>query len=280
MMILRKYDKHNFIRDAINRRPYNTELSFQRSNKHFNDSTINNSTTDMIDFSKILFLDIETVSHEKSFDQLSERMQKLWAHKAEQIGKGDENATPESLYDRAAIYAEFGKIVCISVGFFNDQRFRLKSFYGHDEKKLLADFAEMLSRFYSAPDALLCAHNGKEFDFPYIARRMMINGIQIPKILQVAGKKPWETNFIDTMELWKFGDYKSYTSLDLLCAILDIPTPKDDINGSEVGRVYWQENDLERIKTYCQKDVLAIAQLMRRFNYLPLIADDCVDYTN
>ena len=283
-MILRKYDKHVFIIDAINRRLYNTKLSFQRSNNStINISTIqqfNNSTTDMIDFSKILFLDIETVSQEKSFDQLSERLQKLWAHKAEQIGKGDEGATPESLYERAAIYAEFGKIICISVGFFNDQRFRLKSFYGHDEKKLLADFAEMLSRFYSAPDALLCAHNGKEFDFPYIARRMMINGIQIPKILQVAGKKPWETNFIDTMELWKFGDYKSYTSLDLLCTILDIPTPKDDINGSEVGRVYWQENDLERIKTYCQKDVLAIAQLMRRFNYLPLIADDCVDYTN
>ncbi len=138
----------------------------------------------------------------------------------------------------------------------------------------------MLNRHYDSPYAQLCAHNGKEFDFPYIARRMLINGIQIPKVLQVAGKKPWETNFIDTMELWKFGDYKSYTSLDLLCAILDIPTPKDDINGSEVGRVYWQENDLERIKTYCQKDVLAIAQLMRRFNYLPLIPEDCVDYTN
>ena len=156
----------------------------------------------------------------------------------------------------------------------------MKSFYGHDEKALLTDFANMLSRYYNAPDAQLCAHNGKEFDFPYIARRMLIHGIRIPRILQVAGKKPWETNFIDTMELWKFGDYKNFTSLDLLCAILDIPTPKDDINGSEVGRVYWQENDLERIKTYCQKDVLAIAQLMRRYNYLPLITDDCVDYTN
>ena len=142
------------------------------------------------------------------------------------------------------------------------------------------DFAKMLDRFYDYPDAQLCAHNGKEFDFPYIARRMIINGIRIPRILQVAGKKPWETQFIDTMELWKFGDYKNYTSLDLLCAVLEIPTPKDDINGSEVGRVYWQENDLERIKTYCQKDVLAIAQLMRRYNYLPLITEDCVDYTN
>ena len=166
------------------------------------------------------------------------------------------------------------------MGLFNGNRFRLKSFYGHDEKALLADFADMLNRHFDSPYAQLCAHNGKEFDFPYIARRMLINGIQIPKILQVAGKKPWETNFLDTMEFWKFGDYKTFTSLDLLCAILDIPTPKDDINGSEVGRVYWQENDLERIKTYCQKDVLAIAQLMRRYHYLPLIPDDCVDYTN
>lgn len=232
------------------------------------------------DFSKILFLDIETVSQEKNYDQLSERMQKLWARKSEQISKGDENATPDSLYERASIYAEFGKIICISVGIFNDNRFRLKSFYGHDEKALLTDFATMLNRYYDYPEAQLCAHNGKEFDFPYIARRMLINGIIIPRVLQVAGKKPWETNFIDTMEMWKFGDYKTYTSLDLLCAILDIPTPKDDINGSEVGHVYWQENDLERIKVYCQKDVLATAQLMRRYNYLPLITEDCVDYTN
>ena len=240
----------------------------------------NNKTSDMIDFSKILFLDIETVSHEKSFDQLSEQMQSLWVKKAELIRKGDEEASPESLYDRAAIYAEFGKIVCISVGFFNGNRFRLKSFCSHDEKALLKEFATMLERYYNTFDAQLCAHNGKEFDFPYIARRMLINCIEIPRILQVAGKKPWETQFIDTMELWKFGDYKTYTSLELLCAVLDIPTPKDDINGSEVGHVYWEENDLRRIQTYCQKDVLAVAQLMRRYNYLPLITEDQVDYTN
>lgn len=227
------------------------------------------------DFSKILFLDIETVSQEKEFDMLSEQMQKLWAKKAEQLNRDNDELTPADVYERAAIYAEFGKIICISVGFFNGDRFRLKSFYGHDEKTILNDFAAMLNR---ASFTTMCAHNGKEFDFPYIARRMMVNGIVIPDILQVAGKKPWETSFIDTMELWKFGDYKNYTSLELLCAILNIPTPKDDINGSEVGKVYWQENDLERIKTYCQKDVLAIAQLMRRYNYLPLISEDCVDY--
>jgi len=234
----------------------------------------------MTDLSKILFLDIETVSQEKDYEHLSERMQKLWAKKADQLNRDNPELSPADIYDRAAIYAEFGKIVCISVGFFNDDRFRLKSFYSHDEKALLTDFADMLNRFYNYSDAQLCAHNGKEFDFPYIARRMLINGITIPRALQVAGKKPWETNFIDTMELWKFGDFKSYTSLDLLCAILDIPTPKDDINGSAVGRVYWQENDLERIRTYCQKDVLAIAQIMRRFNNMPLIAEDHVDYAN
>jgi len=234
----------------------------------------------MTDLSKILFLDIETVSQEKDYEHLSERMQKLWSKKADQLNRDNPELSPADIYDRAAIYAEFGKIVCISVGFFNDDRFRLKSFYSHDEKALLTDFADMLNRFYNYSDAQLCAHNGKEFDFPYIARRMLINGITIPRALQVAGKKPWETNFIDTMELWKFGDFKSYTSLDLLCAILDIPTPKDDINGSAVGRVYWQENDLERIRTYCQKDVLAIAQIMRRFNNMPLIAEDHVDYAN
>ena len=239
-----------------------------------------NPITMNIDFSKILFLDIETVSHEKSYDDLSERMQHLWDKKANYLLKPGEETSPKDLYERAAIYAEFGKIICISVGFINGKRLRLKSFYGHDEKTLLIDFANMLNQFYFNPEFMLCAHNGKEFDFPYIARRMMINQIEVPKILQVAGRKPWETNFIDTMELWKFGDYKNYTSLDLLCAVFDIPTPKDDINGSQVGQVYWEENDLERIKTYCQKDVVAIVQLMRRYNYQPLISDGCIDYTN
>ena len=232
----------------------------------------------MIDFSKILFLDIETVSQQKSYNDLSERMQKLWDKKTAHLLKPGEETTPAEMYERAGIYAEFGKIICISVGFFYGYRFRLKSIYGHDEKALLADFAQLLNNHYYSFESQLCAHNGKEFDFPYIARRMIVNGIPIPNILQVAGKKPWETNFIDTMELWKFGDYKAMTSLDLLCAILDIPTPKDDINGSEVGRVYWQENDLKRISTYCQKDVLTVAQLMRRYNNLPLIAEDKIDY--
>ena len=231
-----------------------------------------------LQFSQVLFLDIETVPAVPSFHDLSERMQKLWSKKAEKLKK-DETETPESIYDRAGIYAEFGKIIVISVGFLNGNEFRIKSYYGDDEKLLLEEFAELLNRYYNYPDSMLCAHNGKEFDFPYIARRMIINGIDLPVPLQIAGKKPWEIRHLDTMELWKFGDYKNYTSLDLLTAIFDIPTPKDDIDGSMVGEVYWQQNDLERIKEYCQKDVLAIAQLMRRYLNEPLISEENIIFT-
>ncbi|MDA3943916.1 MAG: ribonuclease H-like domain-containing protein [Bacteroidetes bacterium] len=226
-----------------------------------------------LQFSQVLFLDIETVPASPKFDDLSERMQKLWVKKADKIRKSEDETAGE-LYSRAGIYSEFGKIIVISVGFLNGHEFRIKSFYSDDEKLLLEEFAELLNRYYNYPDSLLCAHNGKEFDFPYIARRMIINGIDLPLILQIAGKKPWEIKHLDTMELWKFGDYKNYTSLDLLTAIFDIPTPKDDIDGSMVGGIYWEQHDLERIKEYCQKDVLAIAQLMRRYLNQPLLTED------
>ncbi|MBG0780897.1 MAG: ribonuclease H-like domain-containing protein [Bacteroidales bacterium] len=232
-----------------------------------------------LQFSQVLFLDIETVPAVPTYQNLNERMQKLWDKKAAKIIK-DESDTPESIYDRAGIYSEFGKIIVISVGFLNGHEFRVKSFYGDDEKLLLEEFAELLNRYYNYPDSMLCAHNGKEFDFPYIARRMLINGIDLPLILQIAGKKPWEIRHLDTMELWKFGDFKNYTSLDLLTAVFEIPTPKDDIDGSMVGKVYWQDKDLERIREYCQKDVLAIAQLMRRYLNLPLIKEENIIYSD
>ncbi len=232
-----------------------------------------------LDLSKVLFLDIETVPAEADFGKLSEKMQSLWEKKTKYL-KTDEDATPESLYERAGIYAEFGRIICISVGLFNGNEFRVKSFYGEDEKILLDEFASMLNSHYNQADQLLCAHNGKEFDFPYIARRMVINGIELPEILQMAGKKPWEIRHLDTMELWKFGDYKSYTSLELLTTVFEIPTPKDDIDGSMVRSVYYEEQDLPRIVEYCQKDVLAIAQLMRRYLNQPLIRDEHVVFTS
>jgi DNA polymerase elongation subunit (family B) len=164
--------------------------------------------------------------------------------------------------------------VCISVGHIRDKHLRIKSFYGHDEKALLEEFADLLNRSYNRKESLLCAHNGKEFDFPYIARRMLLNGIKLPMTLNIAGCKPWDIKHLDTMELWKFGDYKSFTSLALLTTIFGIPSPKDDIQGSQVGAVYWQEGNLERIVNYCQKDVVAIVQLLKRFKGEELIEEE------
>lgn len=223
----------------------------------------------------ILFLDIETVPAVASFSELNPVFQGLWDKKSKQFRTGEQSA--EEVYGRAGIYAEFGKIICISVGLIKEKNpitFRLKSFYGDDEKALLNDFSAMLVKFAKNRDALLCAHNGREFDYPYIARRMIINNIIIPDILDNAGKKPWEIKLLDTLDLWKFGDYKSYTSLDLLTSILNIPSPKDDIDGSMVAGIYHNEHDLERIVTYCEKDVLAVAQVLLRLMNLPAIDPD------
>ena len=217
----------------------------------------------------ILFLDIESVPQWADYQDVPERMQKLWDKKAGYLAKNEE--TPEEIYNRAGIYAEFGKIICISAGFFNNESFRIKSFYGDDESKLLMDFARMLNNSFNERHHLLCGHNAKEFDFPYIARRMLINQVEIPKILDLAGKKPWEVQHLDTMELWKFGDFKNYTSLEVLTAVFDIPTPKDDISGADVWKVYWQENNLERIRIYCEKDVVAVFQLFRRYRNQELL---------
>ncbi len=228
----------------------------------------------------VLFLDIETVSGYKSFDELPERMKVLWTKKAKSLTK-QEDAKPEELYERAGIYAEFGKIVCISVGFMvkkqDEFAFRLKSFYGDDEKKILNDFNSLLRKSFTRDNQYLCGHNAKEFDFPYIARRSLINGLKLPPQLNIAGKKPWEVKHLDTMDLWRFGDYKSYTSLNLLTAVFDIPTPKDDIDGSQVGKVYWEENNIERIAEYCQKDVLAVAQLFLKYKGEALIKTENIE---
>ncbi len=226
-----------------------------------------------VKLNNILFLDIETVPIVSKYDLLNERMKKLWDKKASKISKDEE--TPEEIFGRAGIFAEFGKIVCISVGFIQivdtKKIIRLKSYFGHDEKQILTDFKLLLDKSYSAKNKFLCAHNGKEFDFPYIARRMLINAVSLPVALDIAGKKPWEIKHLDTLELWKFGDYKHYTSLDLLTAIFDIPTPKDDIDGSMVGKTYYEDNDIDRIAKYCEKDVLAIAQLYLKYTIQDLI---------
>ncbi len=226
---------------------------------------------DNLNIEDVLFLDIETVPGTPDFDSLDKRMKDLWVKKAENIGRNEPDKTPGELYEKAGIYAEFGKIVCISCGFLRGTSFRLKSFYGYDENEILFNFAQLLTRSYSSDKYKLCAHNGKEFDFPYIARRMLINGIKLPSILNLAGKKPWEIRHLDTMELWKFGDYKHYTSLDLLTAVFGIDTPKEDMDGSHVAEVYWKDKDVKRIAEYCEKDVIATAQLLRRYMGIPLI---------
>ena len=235
---------------------------------------------------KVLFLDIETVPQYSTFDEVPEKLRKLWEHKAIKLKeketekqKEKEDLSVEEMYQRAGIYSEFGKIICISVGFIHNNQLRIKSFSSDNESQLLNDFAVMLQNNFSKPGTLLCAHNGKEFDFPYISRRMLINGIDLPPLLDIAGKKPWDIQHLDTMELWKFGDYKNYTSLALLTAIFNIPTPKDDIDGSQVGQVYWHDNDLARIVTYCQKDVVAIAQLLLRYKGMSLIEEKDIIFT-
>jgi len=224
----------------------------------------------------ILFLDIETVPENKKFNNLSKEKQTLFAEKTKYQRKEEYSA--EEFYKRAGIWAEFGKIICISVGFFSsfkkERTFRIKSFYGENEKQILLQFKNLLETHFSKPKHVMCAHNGKEFDFPYIARRMIINNIKLPKKLNLFGKKPWEVAHLDTLELWKFGDYKHYTSLSLLTNILRIPSPKEDINGSQVAQVYYQEKNLNRIVKYCEKDTLAVAQLLLRFSNLELLKEN------
>jgi uncharacterized protein YprB with RNaseH-like and TPR domain len=226
----------------------------------------------------ILFLDIETVPQEESWGQLSKEMQGLFEKKTQYQRK--EEFTAEQFYDRAGIWAEFGKIICISVGYFVDvdskKQLRVTSFFGDDEHKLLTEFKVLLDKHFAKKDNILCAHNGKEFDFPFIARRMIIHKIDLPKKLNLFGKKPWEVPHIDTLELWKFGDFKHYTSLKLLTSILGIPSPKDDIDGSEVAAVYYKEKNLQRIVAYCEKDTIAVAQILLRFNNEDLIEDKCI----
>lgn len=224
----------------------------------------------------ILFIDIETVPQYPAFSNLPENYQKLWDKKS--VYFRDEEQAAGDVYERAGIYAEFGRIVCISAGVIiqkNGERYyRVKSFHHQEEKKLLSDFNDMMNKFTSNPGKKLCAHNGLEFDYPYIARRTLINGLKLPRILDVSGAKPWEIKdrLLDTLQLWKFGDYKNYTSLDLLCAVFNIPTPKDDIDGSQVAQVYYQEGDLDRIINYCEKDTLALANLLLRYKGEPIIS--------
>jgi uncharacterized protein YprB with RNaseH-like and TPR domain len=223
----------------------------------------------------ILFIDIETVPEQQHYNQLDEDLRQFWEQKTQYQRKDEISA--EAFYERAGIWAEFGKIITISVGYFVNKadirNFRVTSFWG-DEKKILTDFSNLLTTHFNGPQHVLCGHNAKEFDIPFIARRMIINSISLPIKLNLFGKKPWEVPHLDTLELWKFGDYKHFTSLKLLTKVLGVPSPKDDIDGSEVARVYYEEKDIDRIITYCEKDVIAVAQIFLRFRREELLIDD------
>ena len=245
---------------------------------------------------QLFVIDIETVPWVDCHDNLDGMLRHLWEHKSESLRRQQgytgrpqaaeplpDHLSAASLFEQAGIYAEFGKIVCVSVGcvVFDKQEelwhFRVKSFADHDEKQLLRGFADLLAH---KPQFTLCAHNGKEFDFPYLGRRLLINGLPLPPQLDLAGKKPWEIPHHDTMELWKFGDRKSYTSLNLLAAIFGVPTPKDDIAGADVARVYWEENDLPRIARYCQKDIITTARILQKFRGEEPFRDEHVVYAD
>ncbi|MFZ1368945.1 MAG: ribonuclease H-like domain-containing protein [Ferruginibacter sp.] len=229
----------------------------------------------------LLLIDIETVSEYAAFNELNKDWKQLWEEKVQR--NLPEDTTAADFYpQRAGVMAEFAKVICISVGYFKkdgkDLKLRLKSFYGDDEKLLLQDFIAALRKMEINNNKWsFTGHNIKEFDIPFICRRLLINGLSVPPFLDFQNMKPWETNMVDTFQYWRFGDYKQYTSLKLLAAALNVPSPKDDIDGSMVGDVYWKENDLERIVTYCQKDVVTTGNIVLRFKNLPLLADDAVE---
>lgn len=225
----------------------------------------------------ILFLDIETVAHTDDYNSLNERLKTQWARKANFFKRHSDQSDEDLFHDRAGIHAEFGKVICISVGKFFDTEsgelgLKTKVYSGHDEKALLLEFKSMIEKMDSST-LRFCAHNGKEFDYPYLCRRFLIQGIPLPAPLNLSGKKPWDVQHLDTLELWKFGDVKHYTSLDLLATIFNIPSSKNNIDGSQVNFVYHKENGLDRISEYCRGDVVVLAQLFLRLKGYPLIAD-------
>lgn len=221
----------------------------------------------------ILFLDIETVPCAPSYEELPEVHKAFWNKKASTLGKLEAQEAQDYFLERAAIYAEFGKVIVIGLGFITfDQKqageptLRVMCLHGHDEKALLEQFKKLLDEKFQQETLKLCAHNGKEFDFPYLCRRMLVNGVSLPNVLDLTSKKPWEVPHLDTMEMWKFGDKKSFTSLDLLAHLFDIPSSKNLMDGSQVTHYYYTEKDLPRIATYCMQDVIVTAQIFLKLN--------------
>ena len=217
----------------------------------------------------ILFLDIETAPLTYKYKDLKGAEKELWDKK----WMYNPNNKPEELYAKAGVYAEFSKVICIGLGYYNEKEFRVKAIAGNDERKLLEEFLEIVKTHFNKAEHYFCAHNGKEFDYPFLSRRIVVNGLSFPKNFQLQGKKPWEVKHLDTMEMWRFGDVKNFTSLNLLAHIFNIPSPKDDMDGSMVAKVYHEDKNLDKIKKYCLKDVVTLARVYQRYNNLPMVSD-------
>jgi 3'-5' exonuclease len=222
------------------------------------------------DIEKILFLDIETVPLVYKYSDLSDSTKELWDKKWQY----NKEVPPDQQYVKAGIYAEFAKVVCIGLGFYNQKKFRVKTIAFENEVEILIQFAELLKQHFNSASDLLCAHNGKEFDFPFLCRRFLINNLPLPKTLQLQGLKPWNVHHIDTMDLWKFGDVKNFSSLNLLAHVFGIPSPKDDMDGSLVGKTFYEDKDLGKIEKYCKKDVITLARVYNRFAGLGNLNDE------
>lgn len=229
----------------------------------------------------VLFIDLETIAAHRSYEELSPRMQQLWGKRATLIRKrteSEDDSDAALYYTQAGISAEFGRIACIAFGgvYFNENdepALKVASFAHDSEVEMLLTFKQLIEK-YNQDQLVLCAHNGKEFDFPFLCRRMLVNGIDLPRSLQLAGKRPWEILHQDTMELWKFGDYKAHTSLDLLAAVFDIPGSKGEMSGDQVTRVYYEENDLDKICRYCREDVVVLSQLYLKMHLQPPVKEE------
>jgi uncharacterized protein YprB with RNaseH-like and TPR domain len=232
----------------------------------------------------LVVIDIETASVSPTYEKLEDEWKILWQEKT-QLSLPEGVTAAEFYPKRAGVMAEFAKIICISMAYFTKEpnlRMRVKSFYGHDEKQVLQDFLTTITKIESINHRWCFAgHNIKEFDIPFICRRLLINYLPIPRYLDFQNMKPWETNIVDTFQYWRFGDYKNFTSLKLLAAAMGIASPKDDIDGSMVGDLYWngaaeeREANLKRIAVYCQKDVITTGNIFLRFkNITPLSTDE------
>jgi len=223
-----------------------------------------------VELEKILFLDIETVPLVYRYEDLDETSRQLWNKKWQH----NKDLSPRDHYAKAGIYAEFARVVCVGLGYYQQNSFEVMTIAADNEKAILKDLADFLKSRFNTEAHFLCAHNGKEFDFPFLCRRYLINDIGLPKLLQIQGKKPWEVRHLDTMDMWKFGDYKNYSSINLLAHVFGLPSPKEDMDGSMVSSTYYEQGDLRRIEEYCKKDVITLARVYCRFAGTPVLGDD------